>query len=210
MAAASVSNTFVNSTPADAAEVNTNFGNLVTFLNNSVVHRDGSKSMTGNFDAGTNRVVNVSAATAAADAPRWDQAGVAGYEATSAGVVLPASDSVVADTISVTVPTAGMCLVVVTGDFTYAGTNTVGLGEKDPILVTVTGGVFAVPLVGNPVPGEFATIPAGTGTVTENRAVVLVGLAAGANTLSVSMSRTASGGTVTFSSGFKTVIVGGF
>jgi hypothetical protein len=47
MATASVTNTFANSTTADATEVNTNFSDLVTFLNNSVVHLDGSKTLTG-------------------------------------------------------------------------------------------------------------------------------------------------------------------
>lgn len=68
MATASVSNSFVNGTPADATQVNANFTSLVNFLNNSVVHRDGSKSMTGNFDAGTNKIVNVTAGTASGDA----------------------------------------------------------------------------------------------------------------------------------------------
>lgn len=46
MATAAITNTFVNATVADADEVNANFADLVSFLNNSVVHRDGSKSLT--------------------------------------------------------------------------------------------------------------------------------------------------------------------
>ena len=47
MATASVTNTFVNGTTAEAAEVNTNFDDLVTFLNGSIIHVDGSKQFTG-------------------------------------------------------------------------------------------------------------------------------------------------------------------
>jgi hypothetical protein len=46
MATASVTNTFVNAATADADDVNTNFSDLVTFLNASVVHVDGSKAFT--------------------------------------------------------------------------------------------------------------------------------------------------------------------
>lgn len=38
---------FVNGTTADADQVDANFTSLVTFLNGSVVHLDGSKTMTG-------------------------------------------------------------------------------------------------------------------------------------------------------------------
>jgi|6_EtaG_2_1085325.scaffolds.fasta_scaffold00151_6 hypothetical protein len=46
MATPSVTNTFANSTTADATEVNANFADLVTFLTNSVVHVDGARAMT--------------------------------------------------------------------------------------------------------------------------------------------------------------------
>lgn len=46
MATASVTTTFVNGTTADASQVNTNFNDLVSFLNGSVVHVDGSKAFT--------------------------------------------------------------------------------------------------------------------------------------------------------------------
>lgn len=46
MATAAVTNTFVNAQDADADEVNTNFSDLVTFINGSAVHVDGSKAFT--------------------------------------------------------------------------------------------------------------------------------------------------------------------
>lgn len=59
MATASVTNTFVVSTTIDEGDVNTNFNDLVTFLNGSVVHRDGSKTMTGDLDLNGNDINNV-------------------------------------------------------------------------------------------------------------------------------------------------------
>lgn len=47
MATASVSYTFVNGTTNDGAQVTQNFTDVVNFLNNSVVHKDGSVTMTG-------------------------------------------------------------------------------------------------------------------------------------------------------------------
>jgi hypothetical protein len=47
VATASVTYTFTALTKAQAAQVNTNFQNLVTFLNGSTVHADGAVSMTG-------------------------------------------------------------------------------------------------------------------------------------------------------------------
>lgn len=47
MATASVTYSFTALTKAQAAQVNQNFSELVTFANNSTVHVDGSKSMTG-------------------------------------------------------------------------------------------------------------------------------------------------------------------
>lgn len=68
MSTVSVPNTFVNATPADADEVNANFGALVSAVNNDVVHVDGTKAMTGDFDAGSNKVVNVTSPTENTDA----------------------------------------------------------------------------------------------------------------------------------------------
>lgn len=68
MATASVPNSFTNGTAADADEVNQNFNALKDFANNSTVHVDGSKAFTSNVDAGSNKVVNVTAPTASTDA----------------------------------------------------------------------------------------------------------------------------------------------
>lgn len=42
-----VTNTFTNGTLTDAPQVNTNFGDLVTWINANAVHLDGSKAFTG-------------------------------------------------------------------------------------------------------------------------------------------------------------------
>lgn len=68
MATAAVTYTFTNGTPADASEVNTNFTALTNFLNNSVVHRDGSKAMTAAMDAGGFKITNLGTPTGNADA----------------------------------------------------------------------------------------------------------------------------------------------
>jgi len=46
MATASVTYTFTNASTAQAAEVNTNFGDLVTFINSNAIQKDGSLAMT--------------------------------------------------------------------------------------------------------------------------------------------------------------------
>lgn len=46
MATASVTNSFTNGLLTDAGEMNTNFSDLVSFLNASVAHLDGSKAFT--------------------------------------------------------------------------------------------------------------------------------------------------------------------
>ncbi len=74
MATASVTNSFTNGTTADADDVNTNFTDLVTFLNGSVVHRDGSKSMSGALAMGTNKITGLTDGTAATDAATFKQA----------------------------------------------------------------------------------------------------------------------------------------
>ena len=68
MATASVTNSFVASTTASSSAVNTNFSDLVTFLNGSVVHVDGSKAMTADLPMGTNKVTGLGAPTADTDA----------------------------------------------------------------------------------------------------------------------------------------------
>lgn len=61
MATASVTNTFVTATTLSSSAMNTNFTDLVTFLNNSVVHRDGSKAMTASLDMGGHDLTNLGA-----------------------------------------------------------------------------------------------------------------------------------------------------
>ena len=68
MATASVTNSFTNGTTADATEVNTNFNDLVTFVNGSVLHLDGSKTMSGNVVMGSNRITGLANGTADTDA----------------------------------------------------------------------------------------------------------------------------------------------
>lgn len=68
MATASVTNSFVNGTTADADDVNTDFSDLVSFLNASVVHVDGAKSMTGELNMGSNKITSLATPTAATDA----------------------------------------------------------------------------------------------------------------------------------------------
>lgn len=65
MATASVTYTYLSNTPALASEVNTNFTNLVTFLNGSVIHTDGSKAMTGELTLSGNPTSSLSAASKA-------------------------------------------------------------------------------------------------------------------------------------------------
>lgn len=74
MATASVTNTFTNGTAADAIQVNTNFADLVSFLNNSVVHRDGTKAFTAAQAMGGNRLTGLGAPTADSDAARRQDA----------------------------------------------------------------------------------------------------------------------------------------
>lgn len=58
MATASVTNTFVTDATILAAAHNTNFSDLVTFLNTSVVHRDGALAMTGPLNMGNQNITN--------------------------------------------------------------------------------------------------------------------------------------------------------
>ena len=67
MATASVTNTFVAAATASSAAVNTNFSDIVSFLNNSVVHVDGSKAMTGDLAMGSNKITGLATPTADTD-----------------------------------------------------------------------------------------------------------------------------------------------
>ncbi len=68
MATASTTYTFSDGATIEAAQHNTNFGDLVTFLNSDVVHLDGSKAMTGALAMGTNKITGLAAPTADTDA----------------------------------------------------------------------------------------------------------------------------------------------
>ena len=48
--------------------MNTNFNDLVTFVNGSVLHLDGSKTMSGNLAMGSNRITGLANGTADTDA----------------------------------------------------------------------------------------------------------------------------------------------
>lgn len=67
MATVSVTNTFVSGEDALASEVNQNFDDLVTFTNSSVMHRDGSKTFTGDVDFGAHKATNMATPSASAD-----------------------------------------------------------------------------------------------------------------------------------------------
>lgn len=70
MATATVTNTLVDGATIEVNPLNTNFTDLVTFLNASVLHADGSKALSGNLDLGSNKIVNLAAPTASGDAAR--------------------------------------------------------------------------------------------------------------------------------------------
>lgn len=202
MGTLAVTNTFIDATAAEAAEVNENFTDVVTFVNDSVVHRDGSKAMTAAFDGGGFRVSNVGVGTAASDSGPLSQTGVADYEATGAGVTVTTGGATV-DTISVTVPTAGTALLWVSGTVTLAAASGFS-GFSYPILtVSVAGGTALTSATTN-----FDT------NETNNVAVLFtVPLAAGANTFTVTGTRNNNGvtnGTLTADSGFRTAILGAF
>lgn len=68
MATASITYTFSDGATIEASQHNTNFGDLVNFLNGSVVHLDGSKTMTGALAMGSNKITGLAAPTADTDA----------------------------------------------------------------------------------------------------------------------------------------------
>lgn len=68
MATASVTNTFVNGATITHTEHNTNFQDLVDFLNTSVLHRDGSKAATGALPMGGFKITGLADGSAATDA----------------------------------------------------------------------------------------------------------------------------------------------
>lgn len=73
MATASVTNTLVTGTTITAAQHNTNYGDLVSFLNGSTIHSDGSKAFTAAQAMGGYKLTGLAAATTAGDALRFEQ-----------------------------------------------------------------------------------------------------------------------------------------
>lgn len=72
MATASVTNTFVDAATTSASAMNQNFTDVETFENSSTVHKDGSKSMSGDLDAGGFTLTGVAAPTVSTDAVTKD------------------------------------------------------------------------------------------------------------------------------------------
>lgn len=87
MATASVTNTFTNGTTADATEVNTNFNDLVTFVNGSVLHLDGSKTMTGALAMGSQKITGLADPTADTEAATRKVADTGTFVFTQAGAL---------------------------------------------------------------------------------------------------------------------------
>lgn len=67
MATATVTITFADATTILAADHNQNFTDILNFLNNNVVHVDGSKAMTGELAMGANKITGVADPTLAQD-----------------------------------------------------------------------------------------------------------------------------------------------
>lgn len=146
MATASVTNTFVAGTAAEAAEVNTNFTNLVTFLNNSVVHQDGSKAMTANFDAGTNKIVNLTAGTAATDAVNKTQLDAAVNNSAWTAYTPTVSQGVstnIAKTVNYSKYARIGRLIIWSFSLSFTGTGTAGSGLRItlPVAAASTSGI---------------------------------------------------------------------
>lgn len=70
MATATVTNTLVDATTITVGPLNTNFSDLVTFLNTNVLHLDGSKTMTADLAMGSNKITGLAAPSSANDAAR--------------------------------------------------------------------------------------------------------------------------------------------
>lgn len=208
MATASVPNgNFVNGTAADADQVDANFAALVSFLNNSTVHRDGTKAMTAAFDTGGFRVTNVAAATAVSDSPRFDQTGFGQHEVRSGALVLPAGVATSADSVEVTLPGPGVGLLVVHGTFTCSGVTPPGF-DSYVLTLSVDGATWVSS-------GDSAPVSSYVTTANPNGSIVFtlsmyVGLASGANTLDVKLARNGTGGTATVADGLTSTLIGAF
>jgi hypothetical protein len=212
VATASVTNNFTNGTPADAEEVDTNFSDITTFLNNSVVHRDGSKAMTAALDAGGFRVSNVASPTAASDAARWDQAAPTDFQTLGVNTTIT-TGGVVVVTFSVNSPGAGLAKIVYYGNVTWSG-------------ITYNSGMVALRLTS--VSGVTQITPATTTNLvsstvdssaveTQNFAGPIgITLPSGSNSIALTFSRanldlgggSPTGGTLQLDSGFRFGLIG--
>jgi hypothetical protein len=68
MATLTVTNTFANGVTSDAPDVNTNFQDIVTFVNASVIHADGANAFTADQSMGSKRLTTLATPTADTDA----------------------------------------------------------------------------------------------------------------------------------------------
>ena len=68
MAAVAVTHTFVNGSVADATQVNTNFSDLVAYINASVIRTDGTNAMAAALAMGANRITGLGDPVNAQDA----------------------------------------------------------------------------------------------------------------------------------------------
>lgn len=213
MATASVTNTFVAGTSAVAAEVNTNFSDLVTFLNNSVIHKDGSKTMTGALDMGSQRITSVATGTATTDAPRLDQVALGDYVALGVNTTITTGGTTVA-TFTVNSPGPGMAQIFGIGSVTFSGItyNSGSVG----IQMSVSGATLLYPQTSTAI---YSSNVDGTSTQplpNYTFGPALVTLAAGTNTIVLTYTRgnydlglgAPTGGTVQLDSGFRFGIVG--
>lgn len=74
MATASVTNTLVNGTTVDAPDLNTNFTDLVNFINTNAIQKDGSLAMTAALPMGSQKITGLADGTALTDAATFKQA----------------------------------------------------------------------------------------------------------------------------------------
>lgn len=170
MATASVTNTFVDATIAEASEVNTNFSDLVTFLNGSVVHVDGSKAMTGaltlaaagiTFPTAAITITNVldddTMATASATTIATSES-IKAYADTQDATKLSLSGGtmtgiLVLDNLGVTFPTSGITIDDVLDEDNMASDSAVKLATQQSIKAYAD---LMLPLTGGTMSGAIA------------------------------------------------------
>jgi hypothetical protein len=204
-------NDILNGTAADATDVQGNFQTIETYINSTnLIRADGTEVMTANLDVDSNKIVNLAAATAVGDAPRFDQTGIMDYELASGAITLPEATPTTVDTISVTTPAAGLCLVAVW--LQYAITGATFGGGEETIFFTVSSV--------NGTGGTGGSISTGTATLASNTtssqvaALYAVPLASGANTITISATGSRgfglTGGTATVVAGARSAVIGAF